>query len=331
MLNRYKRFSWQNRRLSILFMLTSAFGQLAMSSKAFATLPGEGSIYTHEIAGGRPVISDGTLNEARQGSTLLRVWRDTNNEVTLSIGAEPPFHLGQTATYYAPAVAPLSNNMFMIVHTGTDNQIWYTTIYTNGIWPSQAWYSVPFQSTSAQVSIAQRGSGSDQVFMVYQGNPDQNVWGTLYNGTNWGIADQIGGGRSPSAPSITYNHLSIHEFWVAVRGETDNGVYLINGSPFNWGSWVSLGVFPTYLSPSIAAGENGNMVVSYINGNDRRPYYGIYDHFGIPLNRLFTGDSSNWQTNSTVDLQSVGGNIFSVLTGLNDNVYYKPVYDGGNP
>jgi hypothetical protein len=330
MLNGSKVSSRRNRLLSILVMLASALVQLATlavlatASEAFALLPGEAGSYTEEIAGGRPVISDGTLNEARQGSTLLRVWRGVDNQVTMSFGALAPFVLGDTQTYQAPAVVPYSNDQFMIVHTGTDNRIWYTFLYVNGTWPDTSWQSVPFQSTANQVSLAQRGQGSRQVMMVYQGNPDQDVWATLYNDT-WGIADRVGGGRSPSAPSITYNPMSPREFWVTVRGE-DNGVYLINGSPYNWGTWLSQGVSPTYLSPTIAAGSNGDMVLSFINGNDSRPTYGIYDDFGRPISAQFAGDSTRWQTYTSVDLQVVRNAIFVILTGLNHIAYYKQVY-----
>jgi hypothetical protein len=323
----YKKFMRRNRKLSILMMLATAFGQittlavLTTPSQAFASLPGEANRYTEELAGGAPVRTESTLNEARQGSILLRVWRGFDDQVTLSWGAETPFNLGGTQTYQAPTVVPFGTDQFMILHTGVNDQIYYTFLNTTGAWTGY-WMAVPFQYTTMQVSATQMEPGSQEVYMVYRGTPDHTVWGTLFQNGYWRTAEDINGGEAPSAPSVTYNTRSLNPLWVAARGE-DNHLWMVNGSPGSWRGWqLQNNSHTTWMSPSIATSPTGNMVLSFVDAQEALVFYGLYNQWGTPIN-FPSADTTGWQTNAPLNITQARNALFVILTGLNGIAYYK--------
>jgi hypothetical protein len=103
--------------------------------------------------------------------------------------------------------------------------------------------------------------------------------------------------------------------------------YSYTGTGNNWGSWTQQGGY-TYASPTIAAGDNGQMLVSYVDENSYRPYYRAYGPSGnlTPLGD-WSQDITGWQTVNSVSLSVIGAVIYAIITGLNGYVYYKQAYN----
>jgi hypothetical protein len=199
-------FSWKRWRLALIAALAAIGLSLAFAGQALAAEPGESSSWNPEMVNNQAmqVSSQGGVSEARNGQyqNLLEVWRGaTNNQVWLSFNNGPAYTLGTTATYVSPTVVPFGPDSFMVFHTGTDERIYYAIVYNDGSWDNQ-WDPVPWQSTDMPVSVAQMGTGSYDLYMVYRGQGnDQRVWGSSFTDAGWGSAVNIGGGTSPSAPT----------------------------------------------------------------------------------------------------------------------------------
>jgi hypothetical protein len=324
-------FIWKRWRLALIAVLTAFAITFAFEGKALAAEPGESGSWSQEMANGQQVEARGSLSEARNGGYLVDVWRGaTNNQVWVSINNGPPFTLGTTATYVSPDVVPYGSTSFMIFHTGTDNNIYYTELNPQALDWWGSWVSIPNQSTTMSVSGAQI-MGED-LYLVYRSSTDDRIWGTFYDGdsNSWSGTQNIGGGNSPSAPSVTYTGSTL---WAVARGE-DNQVWMSHSYDIfgdSWSSWEPQGG-ETYVQPQIAAdpgaeGGQGAIMVSYVDENSYNPTYRIYDHYGLPY-AWWSQDITGWQTVNSVALSLVGTAIYAILTGLNGYVYYKQVFSG---
>jgi hypothetical protein len=307
---------------------------VTFTTSAFAGEQGESGSWNEEYVGNQPLESQGTVTEARNGGELVQVWRgETNNAVWLSIDNGNPFTLGTTATYVSPTIVPWGSNNFMVIHTGTDDNIYYTTLWVNSDgspgWTG-SWYQVPNQTTDAAVSATQMGAGSSNVIMLYQGVSNNNVYSTTYLGNidgsiGWQPAQWVSGGTTFTAPGVTYNPVSGTVFAV-IRGE-DNQVWMnsiVNGQ---WSDWTGQG-FYTYNSPQIGVNAaTGNMLVSAVGEDSYIPNYRTYDQNGN-YPGAWSQDITNWQTIYAVGLSYVAGALYAIFTGQNGYVYYKQAYNG---
>lgn len=321
-------------RLALSAALTAIAVSVMFAVPAFAAEPGESGSWNEEYAGSQELAARGTVSEARNGQgDLLQVWRgETNNIVWLSLDNEQPFQFynpdgTSTATNVSPTVVPYGSDDFMVVHTGTDGNIYYTIVSPNGTstpdWTGY-WTAVPSQSTNDAVSVTQLGSGSNGLYMVYRSSTDDRIWGTYWNGGSWGNVENIGGGDSPTAPSVAWNSLA-GTLNVVARGENDH-VWMTSGWINDWSSWSDQGGY-TYTQPTVAALQTGQMLVSYVDENSYRPNYRQYTANALPLED-WSQDITGWQTVNAVALSVVYGAIYAVLTGLNGYVYYKQAYNG---
>lgn len=325
-------FSRKRWRLALIAVLTALAVSVAFTGEAFAQ-EGEAGSWNEEYVGSDQLALRGTISEARNGGELLQAWRGaTNNIVWLSRDNESAFELrnpdgSSTATYVSPTVVPYGQNSFMVFHTGTNGVIYYTQVNpANSTWSLQ-WYPVPNQASNMTVSVAQLGPGSNQLYMVYRGVNSDQVWGTLYDGYGWQGAQNIGGGRSPSAPSVTYNYRTGGLF-AAVRGN-DNQVWMSasgnRGS--GWSEWWANGGY-TYVSPAIVAnGETGLMLLGEVDENTYRPNYRVYASNGSAISD-WSQDITGWQTVEAVQLVAVGAAMYVLMTGLNGWSYYKQAFYG---
>jgi hypothetical protein len=305
---------------------------VTFAGQALAAEPGEWGNWVEEHVGSQYLAARGTMSEARTGQgSLLQVWRgETNNIVWLSLNNGNPFQLtnpdgSSTATYFSPTVVPYGTNSFMVFHTGTDGRIYYAQVSPDYTW-SGSWTAVGFgQSTNMAVSVTQVGADSTSLYMVYHSSNNDNVYGTYYNGSYWGVGRQIAGGSSPAAPSVTYNNVS--GLWAVLRGE-DNQVWMANSQDTtgnSWGSWTAQGGY-TYVQPTIARSGAGPMLVSYVDENTYIPNYRTYNSIGNAMSG-WSQDITYWQTIYSVGLSVVGATVYAILTGLNGNVYYKEAYN----
>jgi hypothetical protein len=327
-------YSWKRWRVALMGALTALVVVVGVASPAFAAVPGESGAWNEEYVGTQPLSTRGTVSEARNGAgDLLQVWRgETNNNVWLSFENQTPIQLrNPDGTYpmtnFSPVVVPYGSTGFMVLHTGTDGNIYYTRVEPSGssiTWTGY-WIAVPGQSTNAAVSATQMGPGSTSVYMVYHSSNDDRVWGTYFNGGSWGNTENIGGGLSPTAPSVAWNDNS-RTLWVVARGE-DNQVWMTGGGSYAWRGWSPQGGY-TYTQPAVAANiQTSHMLVSYVNENTFRPNYRAYDENGNSMGS-WSQDITGWQTVNTVALSIVGAVIYALITGLNGNVYYKQAYNG---
>lgn len=325
-------FSWKRWRLALVAGLAAIAMSVAFGGKAFAAEPGEWGDWVEEHVGNQYLAARGTVSEARNNGNLLQVWRgETNNIVWLSYNNGNPFQYtnpdgSSTQTYYSPTVVPYGTDSFMVFHTGTDGRIYYAQVNSDLSWPG-SWTAVPWgQSTNMAVSVTQVGAGSTSLYMVYHSSNDDRVLGTYWNGWGWTPGRTIPGVQTPAAPSVTYN--SYTGLWAVVRGE-DNQVWMARsytGTGGNWGNWTGQSG-NTWDSPTIAAGANGHMLVSYVDQNNYRTYFRTYDADGQPTSN-WSQDVAGWQTIYSVGLSVIYNTIYAILTGLNGYVYYKEAYDG---
>ena len=330
------RFSWKRWRLPLVAAATAVAMSVALAGPAFASEPGESSSWTPEQAGGGNVYTPNTNNisEARNGSYLMDVWRgDDNDHVWMSVNNGPPFTLQNpdgtyTETYTSPTVVPYGQNLFMILHVGVDSNIYYTFYDpSSGNW-SDFWYSVPgqYSPVNMPVSVTQMGAGSTDLFMVYHSSNNDVVWGTHYGAGSWEPAQQVAGGESPWAPSVTYNPASGLLFTM-VRGE-DNAVYMSDsqwaaGSLFSsWRQMTQAGA--TYDTPHLAALDSGTMVGNYLDTDDHQQY-ALFDQGGN-LYSWWGPDNTWWQSTVAAVLVAAGTAIYALLTGEDQMVYWKRVY-----
>lgn len=321
-------------RLALMAVLAALAVSITVAAPAFAAEPGESGTWNAEYVGSQQLESRGTVTEARNGGELVQVWRgETNNAVWMSIDNGNPFTLGTTATYVSPTIVPWGSNNFMVIHTGTDDNIYYTTLWVNSDgspgWTG-AWYQVPNQTTDAPVAATQMGAGSSNVIMLYQGLSNNNVYSTTYLGNidgsiGWQPAIWVSGGTTFAGPGVTYNPASGRVFAV-IRGE-DNQVWMdsiVNGQ---WGGWAGQG-FYTYTPPQIGVNAaTGNMLVSAVDENSSIPNYRTYDQNGGNPGD-WSQDSTYWQTIYAVALSYVNRALYAIFTGQNGIAYYKQVFNG---
>jgi hypothetical protein len=323
-------FSRKRWRLALIAALTTIGLSVAFTGQAFAAEPGEWGSWTPETVNhpsSLVVASQGSLSEARNtAGNLFEVWRGAdNNQVWMSYNNGNAVTVGgNTATYVNPTVVPWRDG-FMVFHTGVDGNIYYTPISSTGA-TTGSWYQVPNQTTNMAVSVTQLGVGSGQLYMVYRGANDQRIWGTWFDGsgpTNWTSTQNIGGGMSPSAPSVVYNPVS-DALFVMARG-TDGQNWMAAGW-FNTMQWYAEGG-ATIDSPSIGVINNGNMMVDYVDAN-HTVQYRIYSPDGEAISPWLP-DVTGYQTNHPVHFAAVGNALYALLTGLDNLVYYKQAYYGG--
>ncbi len=291
------------RRFSTPFLFAFAVGQLlaflAMVPKGFAQpVPGPG--FNREVVDNNQQLQlQGSYSEARNGSSLLGVWRGaTNNQVWMALDNGTPFTIGSTVTYGSPTVVPWGTIGFMVFHVGQDGGIYYAIVYTDGTRDS-SWRRIPYQTTNESVAAVQMGEGEYEVYVVYRSSLDDNrIWGTWYDpgeddapgqGT-WSSAEWIQNGVGLTVPSITLNPAN-NRLFVAVRG-TNGNVWLTNQQlgAQGWNPWRDLGAY-TLARPSIAALPNGRMVINRIN-NNFQGQFATFDSNGQQIN--------NWVTDSVV-------------------------------
>lgn len=276
-----KTYQYLNMKLLVVVFLTTALAAVAPAKQAFAQLPGEQSFFNSEMQGGNVLFLQGTYSEARNGGHLITVWRgSTNNQVWISLDNRKAFTIGGTVTFVSPTVVPWGEDGFMVFHTGDNGDIWYTPVFGDGN-NSGNWTNVPGNFTNLPVSVAQMGTGSSNLYLVYRGlGNDRRVFGTWYNfsSNRWAGAENINGGLANNAPGVSMNNAT-NQLFITAQG-TDNQLWMTHqtlGSS-SWSPW-----FPPHVgtinSPYSAACANGNMVVSILDGNGH-PEYAKFDGFG---------------------------------------------------
>jgi hypothetical protein len=269
----------QHLKLSAVVFLI-ALAAVATATPSFAQLPGESSTYASEQVGGTFLTLQNTYSEARNDGGLLAVWRgENNNQVWMSLNNGTPFTIGGTVTFQSPTVAPWGEDGFMVFHTGDNGNIWYTPVFGDGS-NNGTWTAVPGNFTNLPVSVAQMGTNSNNLFLVYRGlGNDLRVWGTWYNfsSNSWAGANNIGGGSANNAPGVTMNNAT-NQLIVTAQG-TDNQLWMTHQAlgASSWSGWARMGVF-TGNTPHSAACANGNMVVSILDGNNH-PEFAKFDGF----------------------------------------------------
>jgi len=313
-----------NMRLLVVVFFAVLTG-LASAPHAFAQIligAGEGSYWTKENVDGGLTLQS-TYSEARNAGNLLSVWRGaTNNQVWMSLNNGKPFTIGGTVTYVSPNVVAFGSDSFMVFHTGDTGNIFYTQVFGDGS-NSGSWNAVPNNSTNLTVSVAQMGTNSNQLYMVYRGlGNDLRVWGLWYNGqTNvWSAPSNINGGMANTAPGVAMNYYT-NQLFITAQG-TDNSIWMTHQKvgASSWTSWVSTGQYTQY-TPYSAACANGNMVVDSINalGN---PAFAKFDGNG--------NQQSSWAlldmypspgVTSPVQLTANGNQIFALANVAGDGDY----------
>lgn len=312
-------------------MFTSLALVLATGGTSYAAVPGEeGGWHENSINhGSQELTSTGYVAEARNHGALMQIWRsnDTQGRMWISLNSGPaqalPGH-----TLFNPEIVPWGGGQqFMVFHTGDDNQIYQGLLTPEGDGEGNltfsGWTGTNLYS-EYEVSATQLGANSTQLFLVYRSFFTNEVWGNFYNGSAWGVTQDMGG-VTFSAPTITYNPLA-HRLLVVHTG-TDGHVYITSqtlGSD-TWEAWFSLGgsvVGPTGMATTslgttqLAARDPHGFV-----------YFNEISPGGIATG--WTQDVAHWQSEWPIYLSVAVTTIYALLTGLNGNRnYFKQSYFG---
>jgi hypothetical protein len=325
-------FSWKRGRLASVAALASVVMVVSFTGAANAAEPGEEGYWHLNHEGGQPLQLRGTLAEERlqDGSgNYLQAWRGaTNDQVWMDVNSGGAFQLGNTATYNSPVVVNYGYNGWMVFHTGTDNHIYYATVWLNNgaVQWSGSWQQVPGQTTRDTVSVTQMGIGSPWLYMVYRSATDDRVFGMRFYGGTWQALQNINRGLSPNHPVVTWMGVS-SRLIASVRGE-DNSFWLTTSDDegLSWTQWRSIGHSdsPMAQAPSIAQASNGIVMADYV-GSDGHPNWMILDQYGNPTQN-WQQSADNWQTSNAVTLEAVNNAIVALLTGYDSDSYFKDIY-----
>jgi hypothetical protein len=312
-------------KLSVVVCLT-CLAIVATATPLFAQIlvgVGEGGNWNAENVGDLdPLQLQALYSEARNAGHLISVWRGaTNNQVWMSRDNGVPFTIGGTVTFESPAVAPFGSDSFMVFHTGDDGNIWYAQVFGDGT-HDNTWTAVPGNFTNLPVSVAQMGTNSNNLFLVYRGlGNDLRVWGTWYDGQTgtWAAADNISGGLANNAPGVSMNNAT-NQLIVTAQG-TNNHLWMTHQAlgASSWNGWSDMGV-TTVNSPYSAACADGNMVVSIINSN-LTASFAKFDGFGDQESG-WAEDSEQEPFSSGVQLTANGDSVFA-LTNFNGNGLWR--------
>ena len=318
-----------NMRLIVVLCLTTITA-VTTAIPSFAQLAGGVSKINEEYEGGNPLVLQGTYSEARNAGNLITVWRGaSNNQVWISVNNGKAFTIGGTVTYVDPTVVAWGDDGFMVFHTGDTGTIFYTPVYGDGN-NSGIWTSVPGNFTNLPVSVAQMGTGSSNLYLVYRGlGNDLRVWGTWYDfsSNTWANAAQINGGMANTAPGVSMNYYT-NQLFVTAQG-TDNQLWITHqglGAP-SWNNWSPMGVY-TSGSPYSVGCANGNMVFSILNSNGH-PEFAEFDGYGDQHSGWYVDTIAN--TASPARLTANGNTLYATMGLLVDNLpdqaYWQQVYN----
>ena len=300
--------------LAVVATATPSFAQIMVGT-------GQGGNWTAESVDG-PLKLQGLYSEARNAGHLISVWRGaTNNQVWMSLDNGKPFTIGGTVTFVSPTVAPFGSDSFMVFHTGDQGNIYYTQVATNGA-NDGTWTAVPGNFTNLPVSVAQMGTNSNNLFLVYRGlGNDLRVWGTWYDGQtgSWAAADNINGGTANSAPGVAMNN-GTNQLIITAQG-TDNQLWITHQAlgASSWSNWFPPHV-ATVNTPYSVACPNGNMVVSVVN-NNLTTSFAKFDGFG-DQESAWAEDSEEETFSSGVQLTANGNSIFA-LTNFGGSGFWR--------
>jgi len=334
--------------LAVIIILGVAFKEFGTASKVFASSgqPGESSSYsTENIGSGQPLFTQSNLAEARGGGRLLHVWRGlSDNAVYFQFNGESPFQAsGRTETHFAPAVSQIGNGRFIAFHVGTTNLIYYAIVDPGDGPDDIVWSPVLFDATTAMpVSVVQMGPDSGQVFLVWHGNTNNNIYSSWFDISThvWQPPVVVNHGQGNGPPSVFYlpdtNSISV------VTQGTDNNLWFTRQGigAQAWADWTpilnqpSRGNLTMVASPMPGAqmtavtniNTNGSqtIVVSMLDVN-RNPEFASFDT-NFNQTTEWTRDTSGFQTDATPNLSTNGNATYSIIDGLDDIAYYKQAW-----
>jgi hypothetical protein len=285
---------------------------ITLGKGAAQTLIDDNGLNSEIVDGSQLEVHTNTgYNEARINGVLMEVWEgNTNQNVWMSINNGLPFTFSEALTNNTPTVVPYGSSGFMIFFTGTDNHIWYSFVGTNGSNPDQ-WYQVPNQTTGQPVAAAPMGGpGATNVFVVYRGNTNNNIYQTWYDGNSgtWSNGEVVGGGVSVSHPAVTYN-IATNQMVVAIRGTSNQ--LLTNSQTLGaqgWGSWKNTNI-PCFGPPALVSIPSGLLVTEAASDTDNDYELALYDSNGDIIQASSDGSAQGASVNN---LTTEGDQVFGL-------------------
>jgi hypothetical protein len=324
-------FALKRWRLALIALM-AAIAVSVSSGSAFASEPGESSNWQPEDSNTVNLQSPDTVSEARDAhGTLVDVWRGFDNRVWLDVNNGGAFSIGTTATTVAPRVAYFpGQDRFFIFHTGTNGSIYYSyaqavAARSPGSW--SGWTQLTGNYTNQSVSIA---ASSEGMMVAYRGsgNDTRLFYAWLDRGTgSWYPATEMTGGRSNSAPTVTFNPVT-NQYAAVIRGYDDDRIYIAyqDFGSSTWSTWSQLPSITTNSSPAIAANSNGSYLISV------RDYNGNVWFQAVTRTGGYEGwqqENQHYRTSVSPFLSVAGAFIYILLTGLDDgHVYWKAAFNG---
>jgi hypothetical protein len=314
-------------RLSSAIVLLAAL--VIFSTSAVAQLKqqtGE-TTFNHETVAFANLQTNSTYSEARTpgGQYLVRAWRGTDNTVFLSVQGGPAFILGNTQTLYAPEIVWVTQNQFMVLHTGMDERMYFTFFAADTLLYS-GWQALPGLLALGPVSAVHIDLGGvDWEYATYRGT-NNRVYGAVYDAGSWKNLGQISNGSTLAGPSIGYNDITNEMYIVAEGLDHSLQATFQHFEPLSelWSApWSSLGQ-QIITTPGIApSGNGGDMMLSFVNST-HVPHYGLLDQDLFPLN-AWTADITGWQTDHPVNLTLFDGVVYGLFAGTDGLAYWKAV------
>jgi hypothetical protein len=334
------------RRWGVGIAISTALAIVLNGGAAHAateSLPGETTQWLLEEiddghGGDMPIVTNDTYHEAYQANGIhTAVWRDpANGTIWMSYNNGPAYRISATAqTNVAPQIVAFRDG-WAAFHTGTDHNIYWATSTSTPNGPGEwgDWTPIGGQTTAQTVSVTQPGPGSSNLLMAYRGNftstnDDQRLFWSWFSGTQWSTPQTMGGALSPSAPTVAWaNTEGAGSVWAVHEGQ-NNHIYLsfLEVGSNNWANWQDRGGI-THSSPQIAINAADDMIISHRDDNGV-----MWTSAGVGGEDLssWSRDPTGWQSRVMAGIVAIGVQVFLLMTGQDNRVYYRKVVSGGIP
>jgi hypothetical protein len=300
--------------------------------------PGEESSWNAEfLFDGSHLQTAGTLSEARNWHNpefLVHVWHSNDNTNTLwgaisennTLGIATNLNIPFQALG-SPVVVPFGQASFQIFYTGTNHHI-YRAAY-NPLTPGATLSNLRWNDTNLTSDLpphaAQLGAGQGALGVVWRANDASHSirYATYIDGFS-GVRNL--GGNAVVSPSVTYDP-ETQRIWAAHTG-TDGHIYLNHRNRSGggrWGAWVNYGG-QGVGTPTIAATPSGTVAVAS-RAPDATIWYLRVNEAGTAVGgwqQDITRAQSSWDVGLSVNDD---GDVYALLTGEDNNTYYKKAMD----
>lgn len=194
---------------------------------AFAALPGEGSSWNTEIAGGSPIYAAQGYQEARDNNgNVAQVWVEGDDTIHIAYNNGEPRGWSGALTGWAPRII-WTQWGFRVFHTGLDNHVYYAGFQVNadGSLNLGTWQQIPGNVVTNQpVGVSGLNGSRQEEWMLAWRGMDGRVYAQYHLRDNyalvWATPVAITNAVSNYGPAVAYDptHGIITTVWTGTDG-----------------------------------------------------------------------------------------------------------------